>query len=348
MAGELLAWLIVAMIGIGLSALFSGMEIGLYTLNRVRLTVRASHGDIRAQRLRAMLSRPNRMLSTILIGNNAANYAGSFGIAAILDLYGVATISAILINVAIVVSVLFVFGETLPKDLFRTYTDHWSYAMSGFVTWCERVVTWSGLGPIVERAGALTARLVGTPADEAGTIPGVARQRISHLIKEGIAVGLLSESQTTLADRALAMRERSVSSEMVPWPSVVALDVDAPPQQRTALIRRHPFSRFPVVERTTGPRTGPRTDPRNGAERFRVVGLISMLDVLLEPDKPTRELLRPTIEVKPQTPLHAALSRMREQGCAMSIVTRKHDKRPLGIVTVKNLIEPLTGELSAW
>lgn len=333
MNAELLLWASVALVGLGLSALFSGLETGLYTINRVRLTVRASRHDRRAERLRRFIQNPTRMLGTLLIGNNIANYLGSFGVAAMLDVYGVSPVSAIAINACILIPLLFIFGETLPKDLFRTHTDRWSYPFAGFLTWCERLLLWTGVLPAVQGVGALAGRAFRTERGDApDELPGgAARQRISQLIKEGAGAGVLSESQTSLADRALALREVRVGSEMVPWKHVSTLRDGANAAERIAMLRRQPHTRVPVVN-----------------AQGRVVGVVSVIDALLEADKPLTEMMVTPTSLSPSMPVREALRAMRGSACPLAIVTHPRTGAPIGIVTLKDLVEPLTGELAAW
>jgi len=325
--GEFITYGVVALVGVALSAFFSGSEIGLYTINRVRLIVRANRGEPAALRLQRIMDHPNRMLSTILIGNNIANYLGSFGIAAILDSLGYAPVAAIAFNAAVLIPLLFIFGEVLPKDLFRTHTDQWSYACSWLLRSFDQLFTYTGLNPIVQGFGDVLGRLLGS--DPRDRLSG--RQRMSQLIKEGVSAGVLSESQTTLADRAIAMREHTVETEMVPWSRVGRLRLDADADERERIVRQRHHTRMPVVG-------------RDG----RVVGVIRLLDVLLEPDKPTQQLMVETIEFTPGTPVRDAIRAMREGGAPIAIVVAERTRRPLGVVTLKDLVEPLVGELAAW
>lgn len=313
--------------GLLLSALFSGLETGVYTLNRVRLIVRADRGERAARRLLAEMNEPDRLLSTLLIGNNMANYLGTFGVAAILDRLEFSPLRAIAINVSLLVPVLFLFGETLPKDLFRTHTDRWTYFWSLFLTGSRRLFTWVGLIGIVRWFGSLVVRLVG---GEPSSLPS-ARQRISRLIWEGVGVGFLSESQTTLAERALGMRRRTVATEMVPWPHVVTLPVGAEGAERERLMRRGDFTRFPVV--------GPEG---------RVVGILSALDALVDPERATADLMTEPLSFEAMTSLREALRTMRLQRKPMAIAVDARSGRPQGLVTLKDLVEPITGELGAW
>ena len=220
--------------------------------------------------------------------------------AAILTRLQYTEVQVVVINAAILVPLLFVFGETLPKDLFRTYTDRWSYWWSGFLLVSRRTFTWIGLGPIAQGFGMVVARVVGGDP----TLAPTARQRISQLIKEGIGAGVLSESQTALVDRALSIRDRTVAGEMISWN-----DVD---------------------------------------EAQEVCGVLCLLDALLEPNEPTQTLMTEAMTLSPNTSVQAALGMMRSRRQPLAIVVDTSTKRPLGLVTFKDLVEPITGELSAW
>jgi CBS domain containing-hemolysin-like protein len=322
-----IAFALVALAGICLSALFSGLETGIYTLNRVRILVRAKRGDRAALRLQREVDHADRLLTTLLIGNNVANYMGTFGVAVMLDGLGFTGGQAIAINAGLLIPLLFVFGEILPKDLFRTYTDRWTYVLSGPLVLCRWAFTGTGLLVVVRLVGWLLGRLIGGSQEEAAT----ARQRISLLIKEGVGTGVLSESQTTLADRALGMRSLTVASEMIPWSNVVTVPIDADRQRRDELIRRCNYTRMPVIE-TSG----------------RVAGILSSIDALLEPDEPTAALMSKPMTIPTDAPLRAALQSMRHDRQAMAVAVDPGTGRPRGLVTLKDLVEPITGELAAW
>jgi len=330
----MLPFLMLALIGLVLSAVFSGLETGLYTINRVRLAVRVGAGDARARKIREQVEHPRRMLATLLIGNNIANYASSFGFAVMFEAAGISQGRAIVFNALLLIPLLFIVGEILPKDLFRTHTDRWTYALSGFLVVCERVFFWTGLAPLVLGFVRLAGRRLGGREDA----PRTARQRMIQLIREGAGpggnsggAGALSERQTSLADRALTMRQRTVGEEMIPWSRVATLAVDADRSQREIVMRHLNYSRLPVVD-------------RNG----KVVGVLTQLDALMEPDRASEELMQPLVKLAPHTPIRSALRTLRHEHRAMAIVEHSPTGQPAGIVTLKDLVEPLTGELVAW
>jgi putative hemolysin len=320
-------YILCTLVGFAGSTMYSGLETGLYTLNPVRLTLRASHGDRTAMQIRHARRNLGRTLSVLLIGNNAANYLGTFGLAALLAGMGLTDWAVIILQAVVVAPALFVIGETLPKELFRRHTDRWTYWLFPVIIISRWAFAVTLLLPTVQAFAALMNRLARAHDARAAT----ARQRVSQMIKEGVGAGLLSEAQTTLADRALTMRDRLVASVMVPWREVVALPLSADRDRREALMRGRNFTRLPVVD-----------------DRGRAVGIISWIDAVLQRQAPTSRLLEQAVTFPPRTKVMEAISRLRHERQAMGIIIAPQTGRPVGLVTLKDLVEPLTGELAAW
>ncbi len=319
-------WILAAVVGIGASAVFSGLEIGLYTINRVRLAVRAGRGERSALRLQRELGHPEHLLGSLLVGNNLVNYLGTLSVAVLLERSGLAPGPAVVVNTAVVVPTLLVLGEILPKDLFRTFTDQWTYRFSGFLVSLRLTLTMTGVVPLLGLAGRLASRLIGGKA----SIGPTAAQRISHLIREGTGAGVVTGEQASMVDRALTMRRRTIEGEMMPWPRVSTVPLEASGEGRTAIIRNRPHSRFPVLDRSG-----------------RVCGILAALDALVEPRRPTRELMTAATLLPGEMGAMEALRSMRRSRSRMAVVIDRSG-RPRGIVSLKDLVEPLTGDLRAW
>src|SRR5262245_46607275 len=105
-------WWSVALLGVVGSALSAGLEIACYSVNRVRLDLRAGRHppDPAARLVRAELDQPDRLLSTLLIWLNVATYAGTLAITELLNehIRSPALIAAV--NTCILAPVLFIFG----------------------------------------------------------------------------------------------------------------------------------------------------------------------------------------------------------------------------------------------
>ena len=322
-----LIWLIVAITGLLLSALCSGLEIGLYTLNRVRLAVRSGRGDRQAIRLDTELRDPGRSLTTLLIGNNIANYLGSLGIMALLKSTGLSDTWAIIVDTLILIPLLFIFAETLPKDLFRTHTDRWTYLFSLPLQTARQILSLVGIVPAIHGIARILQHFVDPDSDS----QPAGRQRVADLLREGVSTGLLSRSQGDLLDRAVLVHQSTAGSEMIPWREVATVPLSADRSIREQVIRSRSFSRLPVVDRSG-----------------RVQGLLHVIDAMLRPDDSTEMLIRPTIEFTSTTSTFVALERMREARVQLAIVVDPESPTAVGVISIKDLVEPLIGPIRDW
>lgn len=322
---SLLTPIFVAGAGVIGSAVCSGLETGLYVVNRVRLAVRAGRGDARARRLEDELERPQRLLATLLIANNSANYAGSLGVAAIIESFAIPIWAVVVLNTAVVVPVLFVFGETIPKDLFRTRADIWMPRFARSLSLGRGLLTFVGLVPLLTLVSDLIRRLMGVAAEDA-TSP---RARVTRYIRESHASGSLTEAQLDLADRALAMRRRTVGSEMTPWRQVSTVPRSEAEADVRKVARRTLRSHLPVVD------------------GGRVVGVVEVQDLLLHGGSTASMMVTEVPRFTPAARAFEALETLRRSRRPMGIV-EDGAGRPLGVVTLKDLVEPLLGDLRAW
>ena len=316
----------VTLLGLVLSALYSGLETGLYTINKIRLDVRASDGLASAKRLLTLLNQPTRMLAVLLVCNNVANYVASYGVASLLEKTELGPWTVIIVNALVLIPILFIFGEVLPKDLFRSNTDTWTYRWSAPLVWSDKILWWTGIVPLVSNAGKLASFILGSES----TLEPSPRIRFGLLFKEGLEGGVLSDEQITLADRVLAMRTLTVRSEMVPWTRVHCLGASVPTSRRSSAISNTAHTRMPVVDQSGN-----------------VLGILPILSALLAPESCTLDLLKEPLFIPPDMPVRDALQRLRKSKSSMAIVSTGN-KKPVGIVTLKDLVEPIVGELAAW
>lgn len=321
-------WLIgqfsLTLLGVMLTALFAGIETGCYTLNRIGLAVRVGRRERTAVILDHELSRPDRVIATLLIGNNIAHYLSGVGIATVLEYAGFGPVASVVINLAVLLPVIFILAETLPKDLFRTYTDVWTYRFARYLRTWRWLLTIVPLVPAVTFIADVAKWCVG--GQRASLVEP--RQRMAQLIREGVHAGVLSEGQTTLVDRALAARGVRVSSQMTAWTKVTFISVEDSPERRRSTIARSGASRFPVVDRAG-----------------RVVGVLSALDVILAPDAQTTVLMRPPLVVPPTEATLSVLRTLRARRDQLAIVGDAASGQAVGIVAIKDLVEPISGQV---
>lgn len=324
-----MTWWLLTIAGVLGCGLFAGLETGVYSLNRVRLHLLAHKPHSRAAVLAALLAHPARLLASLLIATNLATNLATSSLAYILHEHGLSEWQVIMVDVLIMTPVFFIFAETLPKDLFAVYADQLVYPFARMLRLLNDLFRAIGLLTLIMGVSHLVTRLIGAHKDNEVFGP---RWQVHLLVREGVGHGLLSDEQSVIVQRVMALEDRQVRDEMVVFSKVITVGIDDDPQIIWDLCSRGGRSRLPVVD-----------------SQGKVTGVLHVMDALLHPpgECPSiRQLQRPSLTMDARTPLRAALRWLQDSREPLAVVTA--DDTPIGIVTVKDLVETITGELTSW
>jgi CBS domain containing-hemolysin-like protein len=324
-----------ALAGMALSFLSNAVETGSYRVNRIRLRLRADAGDRRAATVLRLVRDLRGLIVTILVTNNVAHFIAA---AALTTLVAQAAVTRSdlfveLVSTAIAAPLLFVFCELLPKNVFAFNPEDRLCRLAAAVRATYRGLYYVGLVPALKGLTTLILRLAGTKAAERAN-PFNPRQRLRALMQESAAEGVISGYQGELVEKVLALREQPVRRVMIPLSHVAAVPTNVARDDFLAAVRLHSHARLPVYE---------------GA-RENIVGIVRTDDVLAAEggtlDLPA-VMARGVLSVPADLPVSQALFRMQKARAAMAVV-RDARGRPLGIITIKDLVEEIVGELGAW
>ena len=326
---EIILWSLLMLVGIGGSAFCSGLEVGLYSVNRVRVQVEgAQKSGVRARRLQKLLDEMVPSLTALLVWNNIFNYAGTLALTTLVAMLGLSDLGMILIQVVVLTPVLLVFAESTPKEVFRANADAMMPRFAIVLVALRKVVTWVPIVPVLGWVAESASRIVGVGS--LGSL-GDARERVAELIKFGSTS--MSEAQVTLIDRALQLEHAKVQGEMIPLGRVRSLRAGWTVARAKAAVRGHPFSRFPVV-----------------GKDGRVTGIVHAIDLYTHESATDvsmiDELIREPVVLNVQMSVEGALRILNRSGGHLGIVLRGNTD--VGIVTRKDLVEPLVDELEEW
>ncbi len=328
-AWELLFWWTMAGIGVIGCGLYAGLETGIYSLNRVRLHMFAQMGRPHAKQLSTLVHQPRSLLAALLLCTNLFTNLATSATGMLLHARHLAEWQVILADVLIVTPVLFIFSEVLPKDFFAAHADRLVYPLTPVLHWTRRLCTASGLLPAITLVSGGLMRLLGMPPHAPVLQP---RRQVGAMVREAIGPGLVSDEQTAIVERVLELGGRTVSQEMIPWAKVDTLRLDATPAALWALAERTTHHRLPVVDHAG-----------------KVVGVLHLLDVLLHAMAscpPVSSLMREALTMPHSMPLRQALNLLQKSHVGQAVVLDRD--KPVGLITIKDLIEPITGELASW
>jgi CBS domain containing-hemolysin-like protein len=321
-----IGWLMVLAACVAMAGLLAGMETGIYVLNRIRLDLRCEAGGAAARKLRSMLDRPNHLLAVLLVGNNIAVYWATFAVSALLVLAGHGG-EAELKTLAIAAPLMLVFGESVPKNVFQRLAESLTYRLAWLLAAVDMLLTYLGLVPLVRGFTKLLFGVLGI-AEPRRRPPG--REGLSAVMAEGHASGALTHIQSVMADRVMNIADVRLKDVMIPMARVHAA-AGANCSQLLALIAQVNHSRLPVVDAAD-----------------RVTGILDVLDVLTcrGPTMPADRIRVPLV-LSCEQGVTDALYEMQRRNAHMAVVAGAEGKH-LGIVTIKDLVEEIVGELEAW
>ncbi|MCC7015376.1 MAG: DUF21 domain-containing protein [Planctomycetes bacterium] len=306
------------------SAVFSGAEIGMYSMSRPRLEAESAQGHRTARLARTLIARPAWLLATLLVCNNLTHQAASFVGGWLLEPLAVAPSLNELAITLVVTPPMLLFGELFPKDLFRR-KPHALFGAAAPLLVVVRVLLAPLVFPLQFLSEGLT-RILGSDQAELTRVQG--REAVIELLAERETQ--LQPQVEKLARNVLELRGRRVGRVMIPWKKVETLRAEGSFEELRQRSAQSPFSRHPVVD-----------------TRGAVRGYVHQLEVLAaRPGVQLGELVRPLLTLEPDTPLDRALARLRASGQRAALVGSA--ARPLGWVTLKDLVEEISGELVRW
>ncbi len=198
-----------------LSFVSSGMETALYRVSRVRMRIREEQGEWRARWVNRVLERMDSMVTTILIDNNIAAYAGTYFLSIMLATWRVANPE--IITTAVITPLFFVLTESLPKQLAYSHADYWTTELIRVFTvfrWILRPMVW-----VLNKASSLLRRLLGAPGD--APISHSQRTLLLEHLNAGVADNVLSAEQNRMAVRIMELEGISAGDAMVPLADLV-------------------------------------------------------------------------------------------------------------------------------
>ena len=210
------------------SALFSGSEIAFISANKIQVELNRNKGSRKGAILARFYDNPSDFLSTMLVGNNIALVVFTFLMSIPLDyLFGTYVglnneFVILFINTVIITVVVLIFGEFLPKTLFRLFANELLY----FLTYPLLLLSWLLFIPawfMTKMSNFMLRIFFRMPMEEVKEV--ITRLDLENFVR-GSQTDSLDEIDTDLFERALHLKEVKVKECMVPRTEIEDIDVD--------------------------------------------------------------------------------------------------------------------------
>lgn len=326
-----------------LSAFYSGSETALVSVNKFRINQLVESENTRASIVHRLIESPQRMLALTLVGTNLANV--------LIAQLGEGLVARGLPNLTVslqgfiatvgITTLLLIFGEILPKTIFRVKADTLALRYAYLLRLSEVV-----LAPLIYLVQTLTQFIVKIIDRGASTpSPDVQREELRLLATMGERSGNLHTDQRRMIHSLLNLQNRTVAQVMVPLVDIVAIEKHTKCEDFLQVAADSGFSRIPVYEEHI----------------YNIVGIVNLLDVIYndvesETNSNSDEKSDPlpnTIEPFIRTVLHVPESKnindlLKEIQHTQHTMVFAVDEYggTVGLVTIEDLVEEIVGEFA--
>jgi len=315
-----------------LSALFSGTEAALLSLSKPKVKAMLETGNKRSGLIKLWLDEPDRILTTILVGNNLVNIAAS-ALATIIvmkHLGPTAAGKAASIATGIMTFIILVFGEITPKTFARQHAEFISLHMIRTMKVLATI-----LDPLVKALMFISngvIRLLGSKPQEFHHF--MTEEELKAIISVSEEEGILEEEEREMITSIFEFGETKVGEIMVPRVDMVCIDVDTPFEEVMKVVREVGHSRIPVYEESID----------------NIIGVLYVKDLLEYWDEEERanldlrKTLRPPYFVPETKKVNELLREFQQEKVHIAIVVDEYGGTA-GLVTIEDILEELVGEI---
>jgi len=331
MDGDLLRIILIGVFLV-LSAFFSSSEAAFLSLQKTRLAYLVNNQIPGAKRISKMINNTERLLSTILLGNNLVNVALSALITALcVDLMNESSALAIPFAIGIGTILLLIFGEIIPKSIAVKNAEKTSFLFAKPLKILESL-----LYPItifLQWLSQITQSVFGQDQDQEER---VTEGEILSLIDLGEAEGTVEPTEAEMVENVFKFSDIQVKEVMTPRTEIVSIEKGASVSEFLKIYQTNSHTRFPVHKEINE----------------NIIGIISTKDVLrvlssddLNFQDSVTEIIRDAYFV-PETKLAADLfEELRLTGNQMAICLDEYGGIA-GLITIKRLTEAIVGRVA--
>ena len=302
-----------------LSALFSSCETAFSSVNKIRLKNYAAKGDKRAEKALKIANKFEDALTAILIGNNIVNIL-STSISTVLftQILGPGGVGAATVVMTVLV---LVFGEITPKSFAKNHAEQcalmFAEPLSAFMIVLKPVVM---VFKVIQK--------LFKPKTEQ---PSVTEDELKYIIDEIEEQGVLEEQESDLVRSALEFDEITVDEILIPRVNVIAIEKNTPFNEIKEKFLTDMYSRLPVYEKNID----------------NIIGVItnkSFFRLMNENKENISDIIQEIIHISDLKLISEALKEMQKSKMHMAVVMDQYGGTK-GIITLEDIIEELVGEI---
>lgn len=305
------------------SAFFSAVEIAFFSVNEVKLRALAESGNRAARLSLSLRSNPQRLLSTILIGNNLANFAAASLVAVVtMKLLGEWWVA---VATGVLTLVVLVFCEIIPKTLAAKHALRGVQVMAYPIYWLEK-----GLVPILMLLEPFISKLTG---GRGLSVPFATEEEVKIMLDAGGKAGVIETEEVKMIKKVFQLNDITAEDSMTPRIYVFALEGALSLKEAQDRLFQSKYSRIPVFEDTLDNITGILYKTTALTELAQGRSHIQLKDIVRDP-----------LFVPRGKPADDLMKQFQQEKRHMGLVVNEFGGF-MGLVTLEDLLEEVVGEI---
>ena len=312
--------IVLVIVMIVFSALFSSTETAYSSLNKLRLKNYEAQGNKKAGIALRLANKFDEVLTAVLIGNNIVNIAtSSLSTLLFVSIFGDggAGISTVIITVLVLI-----FGEVLPKSYAKRNAEKLALLFAKPLSFLVVV-----LKPFVLILNKMSS-MMSSGSEEA---PSVTEDELKYMIDEIEEQGVIEEQESELVKSALEFDEISVDEILIPRVKVVGVEIGSDIDEIKNIFNTEMYSRLPVYEKSLDD----------------IVGIITnkaFFKMLTEGKRDITSIIQEVPHIADVKLISEAMRDMQRSKVHLAVVVDQYGGTK-GIVTLEDIIEELVGEI---
>ena len=306
------------------SSFFSATETAYSSINKIKLKNMASAGSRKAQKALELADGYDRLLSTILVGNNVVNILAS-SLATVLFVqnlgFGDAGVS---LSTAVMTVVILIFGEISPKSIAKETPEKFAMAVAGVIGFIQTLLT--PINFLFSLWKKLLSMLFKVENDDSMT-----QEELLTIVEEAQNEGDLEAHESDLICAAIEFNDLDVKDILTPRVDVVAVDVTDSLDEIELMFRNNNFSRLPVYENSID----------------NIVGVIHEKDfynLYYNHMGTFKSITQTLLYTSPHVKISTLLKQLQSSKTHMAVVLDEYGGTA-GIITLEDILEELVGEI---
>jgi len=322
---ELGTTLTIVFVCILVEAFFSGCEIGMISINRIKMEQKAREENTSARLILDLLGNPERLFSTTSLGTNVAVVSSSVVFTGFMIIHFGEW--GDFLSMIIISPIILFGGEIIPKVIFQNRANSMMLIFVHPLNFFCRI-----LSPIITLFSVIynfLLRLILRGAYKVNLAP-VSREQIRYISHPDSLTSELDLDEKKMIHRIFNFGELRADQVMVPLVQTYAISDGATVREANQVSNETGFSRLPVFHE----------------RMFNLIGILNTFDLLTIPedDSPITEMIRPAYYVPPNKKLDDLLKELQQRGLHIAIVVDEYGGC-IGIVTIEDIVEEIVGEI---